>query len=125
MQSTTTEILKELEPYVYVVGSMARGTQHEFSDIDLYVRRRTEEELEEIGYYDGEGEEHYIDKVIEIFERYGVKWDSILMGYVHSTNHSPMIEASYLFRVDEEPETFPVNVLGVPMTATLDTYEEA
>lgn len=121
------DILNEIKDYVYVVGSYARGTQNLNSDIDLYVKRRSEEELELNGYYDGEGEEHYIDKVIEAFEKRGVKWESLIIGYVNTRNLSPMIEASYLFEVDEEDEnleTHIISVLGVPMVATIDTYNK-
>lgn len=137
--NTITKILSEIQPYVYVVGSYARGTQTEESDIDLYIKRRSEQELEEQGYYDGECEEHYIDKIIASFEKHNVEWSSTFMGHVSSESLPTMIEASYLYFVEEtvfeknakgervliqnkELEVFPITLFGVEMLATIDTY---
>ena len=38
------EILKEISPYVIVTGSYAFGTQKSTSDIDFYVKQKSDEE---------------------------------------------------------------------------------
>lgn len=118
------KVLEEINPYVYVVGSYARGTQNSSSDIDLYIKRRSDKELIEDGYYDGICEEHYIDKIIQVFEKYNVSWDSVIIGHINSETLPIMIEASYLYKVNEESnlKTHSVNVFGVKMTATLDEH---
>ena len=138
--NTITKILSEIQPYVYVVGSYARGTQTNVSDIDVYIKRRSEKELEEHGYYDGKCEEHYIDKVIASFEKHNVEWSSVIMGHVASESLSTMIEASSLYHVEdtivgenergeeeliqnEKLEIFPITLFGVEMLATIDTYK--
>ena len=64
---TLKQILDELRPYVIVVGSYASGKQTATSDIDLYIKEKPEDS------FDCETEEGtYIDKVIEIFEKYNV-----------------------------------------------------
>lgn len=115
------KVLMELEPYVIVVGSHARGTATQLSDIDLYVRRRPEKELE-VDWY-GDLEEHYIDKVIEIFNRNELAWDSLMVGYVHTENCEVQIEASPLFKIGKNADFKKISVFGVEMTAAVDDKE--
>lgn len=118
------DVLKAVKPYVYVVGSYATGKTHESSDIDLYVKRRSEDELEADGYYDGTGEESYIDKVIEVFNAHDVRWESEFVGYINSVNLSTMIEVSDMFMVCENDDlnVFDVDVFGVSMNGTIDDF---
>lgn len=101
-----------------VVGSFAKGTNHADSDIDLYIKRRPQEELDEDWY--GEMEDTYIDKVIEVFEQNRLKWDSLFVGYVHTNDLSIQIEASYLFKIPKNPTIQPLEVFGVEMDSTVD-----
>lgn len=125
------KILKELEPYVYVVGSYARGTQTNESDIDLYVRMKSEEqmdkEIEELqskGIYDMP-DEYYMKECISIFNKYNVIWDSCIIGHISSENLPIMIEASWHYVVDEDnAEIFDIDILGIKMKATIDTYKK-
>lgn len=45
------KVLGELKPYVTVVGSYAKGTNDEHSDIDLYIKRRPQEELMDTAHF--------------------------------------------------------------------------
>ena len=71
---TLPEILKDISPYVIVTGSYARGAQTELSDIDFFVKERTEEErdreCEEKGIDYGDTEETYIEELIRYFEEH-------------------------------------------------------
>jgi predicted nucleotidyltransferase len=112
------KVLTELNPYVVVVGSFARGTNDENSDIDLFVKRRPQEELDDDWY--GELEEHYIDKVIEVFESNNLSWDSLFVSYVHTNDLSVQIEVSSLFRIPKDSEFKTIDVFGVKMLSAID-----
>lgn len=124
-------VLKELSPYVYVVGSYARGTQTNESDIDLYIKMKSEEymdkEIEQLqskGIYDMP-DEYYMKECIDIFNKYNVKWDSCIIGHISSINLPIMIEASWHYVVDEDTaEIIEIDILGIKMKATLDTYKK-
>lgn len=120
------KVLQELKPYVIVVGSFAKGTNNEDSDIDLYIKRRPQEELDQDWF--GELEEHYIDKVIEVFERNGLSWDSLIVGYVHTNDLPVQIEASSLFKIPKNAEIKTIDVFGVEMEPIIDdkniSYED-
>lgn len=112
------KVLEELKPYVVVVGSYAKGTATKESDIDLYVKRRNQSELDNDWY--GELEEHYIDKVIEIFESNGLSWDSMFMGYIHTNDLDVQIEVSERFKIKKDSEEKKINLFGVEMFSMID-----
>lgn len=116
-----TKVLSELEPYVIVVGSYATGKATASSDIDLYVKRRPEEELE-VDWY-GELEEHYMDKVIEVFENNQLSWDSLVIGYIHTEDLAVQLEASSLFRIHKDAELKTIELFGVRMLSAVDDKE--
>lgn len=113
-----TSVLKDLKEYVIVVGSYARGDNHIESDIDLYVKRRPQEELDSDWF--GEIEEHYIDKVIEVFEKHNLKWGSLIIGYVHTNDLPVQIEASSLFNIPKSTPIIKKNIFGIEIDTAVD-----
>ena len=115
------KVLTELKPYVIVVGSFAKGTNNSQSDIDLYIKSRPEEEMDED--LSGELEDTYIDKVIEVFEQNDLFWDSVMIGAVHTNSLFIQIEASYLFRIHKDEPVRIINLFGVEMESAIDNKE--
>ena len=105
------KVLREIEPFVIVVGSYARGEETQNSDIDLYIRRRSAKELEED--YLGELEEDYMPEIIRVLESNGVEWGSLVIGYVHTENLPLQLEFSGYFRIHKDTEVKKMNILGV------------
>jgi hypothetical protein len=66
------KILKDLKPYVWVVGSYANNAQRDVSDIDLQPKRRPIEEMDEL-----ETEEEYYESEIRQVIK---KWNLPLMS---------------------------------------------
>ena len=120
------EILTTLAPYVIIVGSYGRDEAKPDSDIDLYVRRRPKHEMEE-DYY-GELEEHYIDKVNEVIEKYGITYSSSIVGHLALESLPIMIEASYLFSIPKTSRVHKITLFGVELDAAVDdkktSYED-
>lgn len=112
------KVLKELHPFVIVVGSYARGENHSGSDIDLYIKRRPQEELDNDWY--NNVEEHYIDKVIEVFENNNLKWDSLFISYIHTNDLPVQIEASPLFKIHKDTPIKTIELFGVKMESAID-----
>lgn len=121
VEEKIAKVLTELKPYVIVVGSFARGDNHARSDIDLYIKRRPEEELDE--YWELNLEEHYIDKVIEVFESNQLEWDSLLVGYVHTNTLPIQIEAATYYKIPKNTCIQTKNILGVEMEYAIDNKE--
>lgn len=103
------EFLQELADsgVVRVVGSYADGTANtrgHLSDLDLYVLQ----------------EDRGMKKVIEIFNRHGVPWDSVITGSISSPRNAEYmflpVECSYLFRC-KRGRTFPIEICGVKFLA--------
>lgn len=89
---------------VRVVGSYARGEAHKFSDLDLYVLK----------------ERKGMAKIIAIFDKHQVQWESIFIGCVGSPRNSeymPLpVECSYLFTYLKN-RTTPIQIFGVTFLA--------
>ena len=107
------QILETISPYVIVTGSYAYGKQSEFSDIDMYVREQAEEEIDcEADYV----EESYARPLIRFFESIGYEWDSVFVdSFSVDDTYIPLEFSAYY---DIEEETFPIEILGVMMTAS-------
>ncbi|MNV39760.1 hypothetical protein D3C71_1313500 [compost metagenome] len=103
-------VLSELNPYVYVVGSFARGKEYDDSDIDLYIRR----------YEDEDGiEQTYTSKIIEVLDRLKVSWDSDFIDSL-GVRLDRFIDLSTWFSMPEILEPFDIEVCGVKMQAVLN-----
>ena len=111
------QILHAIAPYVIVTGSYAYGTQKPTSDIDLYVREIPEDEVDcEADYV----EDTYIQPLIRYFENLGYSWDSALIESFDVSDTYIPLEFSSLYSIEEN--TFPINILGVEMTAAKSTH---
>lgn len=112
------KVLNELSPYVVVVGSYGRGNATDSSDLDMYIKRRSDEELD-TDYY-GDLEEHYIDKVIKIFEENGLDWGSSVIGQVYTDDLEISLEASYLFKIPNSVKLEKIELFGVQLDSAVD-----
>lgn len=111
-------VLSEIKDYVCVVGSVAEGTDNIESDIDFYVKTKTESEIDreiEANNFNTENiEETYIDKIIEGLERYNIYWESLFVSYITTNSLSIQLEFSPLFDIKNK-EKFTVRVYGVEL----------
>jgi predicted nucleotidyltransferase len=92
---------------VRVVGSYATGmanTEDHISDLDLWVLR----------------EDKGMKKVISIFDKFGVPWESLSIGYINSPRDVMAlpfpVECSYLFKC-KRGRTEAVEIEGVTFLA--------
>lgn len=115
------KVLSEVRPYVIVCGSFATGKNNRWSDIDMYIKRRPQDELDEDWY--NEVEEHYIDKVLEVFESNGLEWDSIVAGYIHTNTLPVQLEAASYFKIHKDTEIKIIDVFGVKMESGADNKD--
>lgn len=117
--------LKEIAPYVIVVGSFARGTATDWSDIDCYIKNRPEIEREN----DYDLDETYMPELIEITKKHGYEFSSCIIGHIAIEFNVPrMVELSSLYKI---PKTSPITkriVNGVEMECAVDdknaSYED-
>ena len=94
-----------------MVGSYARGEQHEDSDIDMYIRR----------YTDDDGmEQLYTNKIISILADFEADWDSFFLDSMNTDKFEIPLEISAWYTVPEDPEVFEIDIKGVKMLATVD-----
>ena len=126
MASTFQQLLEKLAPYVIVVGSFAKGTYKGtlYSDLDFYIRRRPQEELDKDLY--GELPEHYTDTVQEIFEQNGIEFESLMIGHfgVKPTQQIPLLLEFYtMFLIPKDEKIFNLDVFGVTMKAAKDNKD--
>lgn len=118
MEDVLRKVLVELEPYVIIVGSYARGDNHSGSDIDMYIRKRRDKEFEDDWY--GELDESYITEVIDVLKKYNVHWDSLISQYIHTTSLPVQIELSSIFKISKNELLKRVTIFGVSMVAARD-----
>ncbi|MFF5907836.1 nucleotidyltransferase domain-containing protein [Staphylococcus cohnii] len=121
MEKVTKAILEELKDYIIVVGSVAEGTATESSDIDFYVKSKSEEELDreiEMNNYSMDGiEETYIDKVIGVLIKYKVDWVSEFVAYITTYGLPVQLEFSPFFDITDKKKS-KVNIYGI----SFDSY---
>ena len=121
---TLTEILKDISPYVIVTGSYARGAQTASSDIDFFVKEKTEaerdQECEEKGIDYSDTEETYVEDLIRYFESLGYSWSSCFLGSFAIDDTEIPLEFSAYYSIDEE--LFEIEILGVKMLASKSNY---
>ena len=112
------QFLREIAPYVVIVGSFARGDEGENSDIDCFLRSRPCDEVDPEG-----GNEDYMPEVLEIIKRYGYETESCSVGHITvkaQKNVLRMVEIATLFAI---PHTNPIttrNIYGVSMLCAVD-----
>ena len=124
MEKTFKEILKDIAPYVIVTGSYAYGTQRLSSDIDFYVKERSEEEREKealeknIDYCDTE--ETYVEHLIRYFESIGYQWSSCFtLSFAIDDTDIPL-EFSAFYNIDNK--LFDIEIEGVKFKASKSTW---
>lgn len=118
------EILKEISPYVIVTGSYAFGTQKSTSDIDFYVKQKSDEErdkeAEEKGIEWSDTEETYVKDLISYFEDLGYTWSSCFIQSFAIDDTEIPLEFSAFYSIDNN--LFEIDILGVKMTASRSNY---
>ena len=118
------EILNDIKPYVIVTGSYARGAQTELSDIDFFVKEKSEEErdreCEEKGIDYGDTEETYVEELIRYFEGLGYSWSSCFLGSFAIDDTEIPLEFSAFYNIDGD--LFEIEILGVKMLASKSNY---
>lgn len=116
-------ILNELKDYVVVVGSVAEGTDNDHSDIDFYVKSKSEEILDkevEANNYSFDGiEDTYIDQVIKILGEYEVEWESLFISYITTENLPIQLEFSPVFSITDKQKS-KVSVYGIELQSYVD-----
>lgn len=111
--------LKEIAPYVVVVGSFGRMAEGETSDIDCFLRSRPVEEVDpEIGT-----DETYMPEILDIVKDYDLEWSSVIIGHI-AVEQQPgiprMIEISSHYRIPAENTLFYRDVEGIQMLCAED-----
>ena len=119
-----SEILQHIKPYVIVTGSYAFGTQKLTSDIDFYVKQKSDEERdresEEKGIEWSETEETYIQDLIKYFESIGYEWSSCFPESFAIDDTEIPLEFSAFYSIDNQ--LFEVEIAGVKLTASKSNY---
>lgn len=111
------QILETISPYVIVTGSYAYGKQKASSDIDMYVKEIPEEEIDcEASYV----EDTYTRSLIRFFESIGYNWGSVFINSFNVDDTYIPLEFSAYYDIEEE--TFPIEILGVKMTAAKSNH---
>lgn len=111
------QILQAISPYVIVTGSYAYGKQRKDSDIDLFIRGQPEEDIDPEEDF---VEDTYTKPLIRFFESMGYQWGSVFVDSFHVDDTYIPLEFSAFY--DIEDETFPIEILGVTMTAAKSRY---
>ena len=109
------DILDTIKDKVIVTGSYAYGKETMFSDIDMYIKEKPEDEVD-----CESGEDTYCRELIRYFESLGYEWDSVFPdSFSVDDAYTPLEFSAYY---DIEDETFELEVCGVTMQAAKSTY---
>lgn len=118
-----SEFLREIAPYVIVVGSFARRAETDASDIDCFLRSRPVDEVDcEIG------NDTYMPEVLAAIQRYGFMTDSVLVGHtaVERQRDVPrMVEISSHYRIPHTEPVFTREICGIPFLCARDNKDAA
>lgn len=120
MYERFAEFLRELAPYVVVVGSFARNKEHDGSDIDCFLRSRPPAEVDPEA---GGNYETYMPEVLALVERYGYITDSVIVGHI-DVERQPgvprMVEISSHYHVRHDEPVSVRKIYGVPFLCAAD-----
>lgn len=112
--------LRELAPYVVVVGSFARKDEHDSSDIDCFLRSRPVDEVDPEKSADYES---YMPEVLALIQKYGFVSDSVIVGHI-DVERQPgvprMVEISTHYRIRHEEPVSVREIYGVPFLCAVD-----
>ncbi len=112
--------LRDLAPYVVVVGTYARNEANLDSGIQCYLRCRPRAEVDpEAAVNNGT----YMPEVLELIDQYGLESSSIVGGYiaVNCQEGIPrMVEISSHHRIPYNESVFEQEIFGVPFLCARD-----
>ncbi|OEL08302.1 nucleotidyltransferase domain-containing protein [Staphylococcus equorum] len=112
------KFLSEIKDYVIVVGSVAEGTDNNESDIDFYVKTKSEceidKEIESNNFSTDNIEETYIDKIIKTLERYNIQWESLFVSYITTNSLSIQLEFAPIFDIRGKEQST-VKIYGIEL----------
>lgn len=117
------DFLKEIQPFVITVGSYARGSENEFSDIDFYIKRKPQDIIDKLWEETDEVEEYYMKEIIDITNKYNYIWSSVIFGHIAvevQKNVPVMVELSYHYKI---PKSAPITqryIYGVQFDCAID-----
>lgn len=118
--------LSEIAPYVVLVGSYGRNEENEHSDLDFYIRRRTEEEIENDWNEFGDAEEHYMKQIIDIVKKYEYDFGSVIVGHIAVEEDVPcMVELSYHYKIPKNSKIFVRSIYGISILCAEDDKSAA
>lgn len=120
MDERFADFLRELAPYVVVVGSFGRGEEHDGSDIDCYLRARPRELV------DPEAEDNnetYMPEVMALIRRYDFIADSVVAGHI-AVERQPgvprMVEVSEHYHIRVGEQIHVREIYGIPFLCARD-----
>lgn len=120
MYERFSNFLRELAPYVVVVGSYGRGAERDASDIDCYLRMRP---LADVDLEADVNNETYMPEVLGLIERYDYITDSVILGHI-SVERQPgvprMVEISSHYRIRCGTPVCVREIYGVPFLCASD-----
>lgn len=113
--------LKEIAPYVVVVGSFGRHEEHSESDIDCFLRSRPRADVDP-----EQDNETYMPEILSILDKYNLDWSSVLVGHI-AVERQPgfprMVEISSHYRIQYIQHPFYRDVDGIRMLCARDNKE--
>lgn len=115
------EFLKDIAPYVVVVGSFGRNEETEASDIDCYLRSRPVDEA------DPEADnETYMPEILQLLGRYCFEWSSVITGHVaveRQLGVPRMVEISSHYCIPYTASVFHRGIYGVDFLCAADSKD--